>query len=177
VLLLSRTSAEEAQRICARIGQLCLETKEGAALSIALGCATRTSVEENLADVLREAETRMYQQKISSAESRRSALVLSLQQALAEKSHETEEHARNLQRLAVNLAQRVGLSDGEVVTTSLVALLHDIVSWQFPRPSWTSPAAHGGRVAGDEAPLGDRAPHRVLVPRSAGCGCGSAPPP
>lgn len=126
VLLLSRTSAEEAQRICARIGQLCLETKEGAALSIALGCATRTSVEENLADVLREAETRMYQQKISSAESRRSALVLSLQQALAEKSHETEEHARNLQRLAVNLAQRVGLSDGEVVTTSLVALLHDI---------------------------------------------------
>jgi len=53
-------------------------------------------------------------------------LVLSLQQALAEKSHETEEHARNLQRLAVNLAQRVGLSDGEVVTTSLVALLHDI---------------------------------------------------
>lgn len=45
---------------------------------------------------------------------------------MAEKSHETEEHARNLQRLAVNLAQRVGLPDNEVVTTSLVALLHDI---------------------------------------------------
>ena len=68
----------------------------------------------------------MYQRKLSSSQSRRSALVLSLQQALVEKSHETEEHARNLQKLAVSLAKKIGLSDGEVVTTSLVALLHDI---------------------------------------------------
>ena len=126
VLICSRTTAEEAHQICARIGELCREAKGGMVLSIALGCATRVTMDESLADVLREAETRMYQQKISNAESRRSALVLSLQQALAEKSHETEEHARNLQQLAVNLAQRVGLPDSEVVTTSLVALLHDI---------------------------------------------------
>ncbi len=125
VLLLARTDAEEAQQICARIDELSLQSG-AAALSIALGSATKATTEETLADVLREAESRMYQQKISSAQSRRSALVLSLQQALAEKSHETEEHARSLQRLAVSLAQRVGLSDAEVVTVSLVALLHDI---------------------------------------------------
>ncbi|HAI51845.1 MAG TPA: hypothetical protein DCL99_00945, partial [Firmicutes bacterium] len=125
VLLLARTDAEEAQQICARIDELSLQSG-AAALSIALGSATKACTEETLADVLREAESRMYQQKISSAQSRRSALVLSLQQALAEKSHETEEHARSLQRLAVSLAQRVGLSDAEVVTVSLVALLHDI---------------------------------------------------
>jgi len=126
VLICSRTSEGEAHGLCARIGQLCQGSQGAPVLSIALGCATKTNREESLAQVLREAETRMYQQKLNSAESRRSALVLSLQQALAEKSHETEEHARNLQRLAVNLAQRVGLPDSTVETTSLVALLHDI---------------------------------------------------
>ena len=127
LLLLPKTTAEQAQKICLEIDAASQEMNHtGLAPSIALGSATKTVPEENIADVFRSAETNMYQQKISSAQSRRSALVSSLQQALAEKSHETEEHARNLQKRAVNLAQRIGLSDGEVVTSSLVAILHDI---------------------------------------------------
>ena len=67
-----------------------------------------------------------------SEESRRSALLFSLQQALAEKSHETEEHARNLQNLAVALGRRIGLADRELVTVSLAALLHDIGKLAIP---------------------------------------------
>ena len=95
-------------------------------VSIALGCATKTDLARTMEEVMRRAETNMYHHKMSTAQSRRSAMVFSLRQAMAEKSHETEEHARNLQRLAVSLAQRVGLSEGEIVTVSLVALLHDI---------------------------------------------------
>ncbi|NMB02114.1 MAG: diguanylate cyclase [Firmicutes bacterium] len=141
VLVLPRTDSQEAQGICARISSVSSDAKNGVITpSIALGCATRTSLEESISHVLREAETRMYQQKISSAQSRRSALVLSLQQALAEKSHETEEHARNLQKLAVNLAERLGLSDSDVVTSSLVSLLHDIGKLHIrkhPGQAWT----------------------------------------
>ncbi|NMB19377.1 MAG: diguanylate cyclase [Firmicutes bacterium] len=127
LIVLPKTSSLEAQTISTEITERSATTSEfGLTPSIALGYSTKTEPEDDLADVFRRAETSMYQQKMSSAQSRRSALVLSLQQALAEKSHETEEHARNLQRLAVGLAQRMELSDGEVVTSSLVALLHDI---------------------------------------------------
>ena len=127
ILVLPRTSSHEAQTICTAINDSAVAKGEtGLAPSIALGYATKTELEESISDIVRQAETSMYQQKISSAQSRRSALVLSLQQALAEKSHETEEHARHLRGLAMSLARRIGLSDGEVVTCSLAALLHDI---------------------------------------------------
>ena len=109
LLLLPRTDAEQAQKICLEIDRLSQEMDQtGLEPSIAMGLATKTQAAEDIADVFRSAETNMYQHKISSARSRRSALVLSLRQALAEKSHETEEHARNLQTHAVNLAQRIG---------------------------------------------------------------------
>ena len=127
LLLLPRTDAEQAQKICLEIDRLSQEMDQtGLEPSIAMGLATKTQAAEDIADVFRSAETNMYQHKISSARSRRSALVLSLRQALAEKSHETEEHARNSRQHAVNLAQRIGLPDSEVVTSSLVAVLHDI---------------------------------------------------
>jgi diguanylate cyclase (GGDEF)-like protein/PAS domain S-box-containing protein len=127
LLFLPRTESQEAQLICTAINGIALAMRDtGLEPSIALGYATKNEFKQDLSDTVRQAETSMYQQKISTAESRRSALVLSLQQALAEKSHETEAHARHLQVLAVTLAQRLGLSDGEIVTCSLAALLHDI---------------------------------------------------
>ncbi|NLL48218.1 MAG: diguanylate cyclase, partial [Firmicutes bacterium] len=127
LMVLPKTTSLEAQALSSEITRRCRVVREvGLVPSIALGTATKTEQGESLSDVFRRGETNMYQRKLSSSQSRRSALVLSLQQALAEKSHETEEHARNLQKLAVNLAKKIGLSDGEVVTTSLVALLHDI---------------------------------------------------
>jgi len=127
ILVLPRTSSTQAQMICNAINDKTMAMGEvGLVPSVALGYATKTEPEEDMADIIRQAESSMYQQKISSSQSRRSALVLSLQQALAEKSHETEEHARHLQGLAISLAKRMGLSDGEIVTCSLGALLHDI---------------------------------------------------
>ncbi|MGI6149727.1 MAG: diguanylate cyclase [Firmicutes bacterium] len=127
VLLLPRTTAEEAQAICSAIHAMAAaRSRKAVMVSIALGCATKTDLARTMEEVMRRAETNMYHHKMSTAQSRRSAMVFSLRQAMAEKSHETEEHARNLQRLAVSLAQRVGLSEGEIVTVSLVALLHDI---------------------------------------------------
>ena len=127
VMILPCTSSVQAQSMCIEINTRTLANDQAGLIpSIALGYATKTELGGDISSVLRIAETSMYQQKISSAESRRSALVLSLQQALAEKSHETDEHARNLQQLAIKLAKRMGLSDSEIVTSSLVALLHDI---------------------------------------------------
>ena len=121
LLLLPRTDAEQAQKICLEIDRLSQEMDQtGLEPSIAMGLATKTQAAEDIADVFRSAETNMYQHKISSARSRRSALVLSLRQALAEKSHETEEHAASPTH-AVNPAHG---SDSEVVI--LVAVLYDI---------------------------------------------------
>ncbi|MGI6641512.1 MAG: HD domain-containing phosphohydrolase [Limnochordia bacterium] len=133
VMLLPGATGEEAEKMCRAVHELTEKQSElTVMLSISLGCATRASESQSIEDVFREAESNMYQHKMGTAESRRSAMVFSLQQAMAEKSHETEEHARNLQRRAVNLAQRIGLSEGGVVTVSLVALLHDIGKVAIP---------------------------------------------
>jgi len=133
VLLLPRTTTEEAQEICHIIHERAEgRTAAAVSVSVALGCATATSTDSSWEDLFRQAEHNMYQHKMSTAESRRSAMVFSLQQAMAEKSHETGEHARNLQRLAVGLAQRIGPSEGEIVTVSLVALLHDVGKVAIP---------------------------------------------
>ena len=133
ILFLPHTTAVQAQAFCQKIYNLTIaENRTGLRPTVALGYATKTSMDEDITEILRQAETSMYQHKISSEESRRSALLFSLQQALAEKSHETEEHARNLQNLAVALGRRIGLADRELVTVSLAALLHDIGKLAIP---------------------------------------------
>jgi diguanylate cyclase (GGDEF)-like protein/PAS domain S-box-containing protein len=67
VLILSRTTAQEADSILNRINELSSDSRSGGiVLSIALGCATKSSVNDSLSDILREAETRMYQANSSS---------------------------------------------------------------------------------------------------------------
>ena len=56
----------------------------------------------------------------------RGTLVHSLRKALAESTHETEEHSSRMRFLAVELAHTLGLSDNSVDDLSLLCVLHDI---------------------------------------------------
>ncbi|NLJ81357.1 MAG: diguanylate cyclase [Firmicutes bacterium] len=139
-MLLPRTGLAEAEEICALIEKenLKINTK-GPAASIGLGAVCKTKADEDIFELVKIAENRMYRHKMITAQSSRSALVTSLQRTLSERSYETEEHARNMESLALDLGREVGLSDSELNTLSLVALLHDIGKVAVPESILNKP--------------------------------------
>ena len=132
-LLLPNTSDQEAQHLCAVIEQESAKIeRSGPIPSLGLGYATKTSPQQQIIEVLRNAEDRMFRHKMTNAKSSRNILVSSLQRTLAEKSYETEEHARHLQNLALALGEEIGLAEHELTKLSLGALLHDVGKVAIP---------------------------------------------
>ena len=56
--------------------------------------------------ILKQAEDKMYQQKLTSEQSNRSAVITTLERTLIEVSEETELHALRLQALCTRCAKR-----------------------------------------------------------------------
>ena len=132
-IILPNTKLQVAEAVCDRISSACREDSNSPIqLSIALGAATRYDTNIKSEEVLSQAEDRMYRNKLSKQQSLRSSIIASLQQTLAEKSHETEEHAERLQELALGLGQVMGVSNNELDELLLLAKLHDIGKIAIP---------------------------------------------
>jgi diguanylate cyclase (GGDEF)-like protein/PAS domain S-box-containing protein len=114
-------------RICDAIKAACdQEAEDPIKPSIALGCATKEKLSENLQQVVKESEDRMYRQKLLENRSTRSAIIASLKKTLFEKSCETQEHAQRIHQISLKTGQKIGLSANELDDLSLVAILHDM---------------------------------------------------
>ena len=118
-----RTALRFAARVRKVVGQLDIGPVSA---SIALGAGTRISLTQSVADTIQRAESRMFRNKFMEMTSPRGTLVHSLRKALAESTHETEEHSSRMRFLAVELANTLGLSDNSIDDLSLLCVLHDI---------------------------------------------------
>lgn len=127
LLLLFQTSQEAAQIICSRIkAETAKAQVEEIPVRIALGSATKENPEENLYQLLQIAENRMHKQKLLEVKSTRGTIISTLLTTLGEKSHETEAHAWRLQKLALQVGEKIELSLEELDRLSLLLTLHDI---------------------------------------------------
>lgn len=127
VILLPRTDLKVAEEIVRRIKNECALDSEGPIqVSIALGYATKIRAEENIWQVLKEAEEWMYRHKLLQSKSYRNAVISSLKATLFEKSMETEEHAERLKSLSLKTGKELGLTDKQLDELELLAVLHDI---------------------------------------------------
>lgn len=132
-IFLPRTGFKVTSVIIDRIKFACLNaSKDPVHLSIALGAVTKESPSQNIQEVLREAEERMYRSKLLESKSLRASIISSLKRTLFEKSHETEEHTNRLQRVALKIGHALGLSEGELNDLSLLSTLHDIGKIAIP---------------------------------------------
>jgi diguanylate cyclase (GGDEF)-like protein len=118
-----RTALRLAARVRKVVGQLDIGPVPA---SIALGASTRLSLLQLVSETIQRAEGRMFRNKFMEITSPRGTLVHSLRKALAESTHETEEHSGRMRFLAVELAHVLGLSDNSVDDLSLLCVLHDI---------------------------------------------------
>jgi len=144
-IVLPETAERKAMMICERIRKACGEADPSPIQpSIALGVATKEELGREVEGVLKEAESRMYRNKLVESKSARSSIISSLQKTLGERTHETEEHARRLKDLALYMGRALRLSDSQLDDLALLAVLHDIGKIAIPdsillKPSSLSP--------------------------------------
>jgi|GEM_PF-386795 len=132
-IVLPRTGETVASGLIARMRQAFSDAlPDPIPLSVALGMACKTSEAQMVKDVIKEAEDRMYRNKLLERRSAHSFIISSLQKTLWEKTNETEGHARRLQELALRMGQAVRLSEDQMTDLSLLALLHDLGKVAIP---------------------------------------------
>jgi len=127
VIVLPKTSFSETEMIISRIKRACHNSSGNPIpVSIALGAAVKQDLDQDIWEVLKSAEERMYKNKLTESRSAKSNVLTALLNTLNEKSNETEAHAWRLQKLGIELGTEVELSGHELDRLSLMATLHDI---------------------------------------------------
>jgi diguanylate cyclase (GGDEF)-like protein/PAS domain S-box-containing protein len=127
VIFIPKTSFKEAERILRIIQNVKIPVnKSGLYISLSLGCASKVDASQSIEAVMREAEELMYQQKLLDGKSYRNTIVNALLTNLYEKSFETEEHSKRIERYCLSIGKELKLSTREMNELSLLALLHDI---------------------------------------------------
>ena len=133
-IILPRTPQDSADKICERIRMKCEEsTGSKITPSIALGSAVKKDNAEDIAEVIREAENRMYRQKILDDRSVRSDILSSLKKTLFEKSFETEAHTKRMLDLAKRFGKSLSLSSNLQSDLNLLAVMHDMGKIAVPK--------------------------------------------
>lgn len=102
------------------------ETNRELPLSISVGFAARSDHSVSINELFKEADNKMYREKLYQAQSTRSAVVQTLMKMLQVRDFMTEEHADRLQILIVDLASAIDLPERSVTDLRLFAQFHDI---------------------------------------------------
>ncbi|HWQ30804.1 MAG TPA: HD domain-containing phosphohydrolase, partial [Negativicutes bacterium] len=132
-IILPNTSTEKMNDMVSRIKQQCnFESSEPICASIALGAAIKSEGEQDIGDIYKLAEDRMYNNKLIESKSIRNSILASLKKTLEERTHETEAHGQRLKELSTRTGRFLGLYDNELDDLSLLAMLHDIGKIAIP---------------------------------------------
>ncbi len=132
-IILPNTPEEVANKIIERIKQRCRKANRSTEpISLSLGCATKTKKESDIQKIIRHAEDNMYRNKLLERDSISGSIINSLEATLVEKSHETEKHAKRLQKMAKKMGKIIGLPAYKVAELLLLCTLHDIGKIAIP---------------------------------------------
>ncbi|MFZ7120381.1 MAG: HD domain-containing phosphohydrolase [Eubacteriaceae bacterium] len=100
--------------------------------SVSIGYAIKQLPHQNITSIYKKAEDIMYKSKLLKSTSTRSTIIKSLQKALQEKTHETEEHCSRIRYLATKIAKKMSLNDSDIDDVILLSGLHDIGKIAIP---------------------------------------------
>lgn len=146
-ILLPGAEEDVAREVCVRIRSTCDKTRmKPLSPSIALGYATRRNEVGSLEELMKEADDRMYRNKLNVSSSLRSSLIMSLQTSLEEKTFETKAHAERIRATSLAMGRRLGLSENLLDQLSLASVMHDIGKIGIPDSILTKP----GRLTTEE---------------------------
>jgi len=127
IVLLPKVSYQDSLKVIDRIKENCKKTNAGAIpVSLSLGASTKKGISKNISDVIKEAEDRMYRNKMVETRSIHSHFIKSLVKTMEERNYDTKEHIERTKQNAAKLGRALNLPDDKINELSLLAILHDI---------------------------------------------------
>ena len=127
IAILPRTSTRDTKNIISRIKELCKEkSTAGMPISISLGVSTKKSPSENMDDILKEAEDKMYKNKIAESMPIHENLVQSLRSSLKKGDYRSDVRIKKMEDYAVLIGERLNLSSIKIDELKLLMNLHNI---------------------------------------------------
>lgn len=122
-----------AEEICLRISIYCFGLDiQALPLNMSLGYSLVTAENNDFQEITKQAEERMFRNKLFDDSSARSGIVSSLQRALEEKSYETEEHVQRIGDNCLKMGKKLRLNAAKLDELLLLALMHDIGKIAIP---------------------------------------------
>lgn len=147
IIILPNCDRQTAARVFDDIKQASLQANDlMIETSISMGLATKESVDQDINELIREAEDKMYRNKLMESRSARSAFITSLEKTLWTRSYETEEHCQRVQKTAHKIGQSIDLPESDLDNLKLLASLHDIGKIAIPNSILDKP----GRLTVEE---------------------------
>lgn len=147
IMLLPRCDAVTAGRVFERLknatqhlNKLPIET------NLSVGLAIKNSPDQDIREIIKEAEDKMYRHKLLEDKSNRSSFLVSLERTMWTRSHETREHCQRMQSMALQVGRAINLSSSELDDLNLLAALHDIGKIAIPNSILDKP----GQLAFEE---------------------------
>jgi diguanylate cyclase (GGDEF)-like protein/PAS domain S-box-containing protein len=127
IIILPKTTAKDTRDIIRRIKKTCRERSTlDMPLSISLGVSIKRKQEDNIVDILKEAEDKMYKKKISESKPVQESLIESLKESLKKDGEKSEEEDRKKKEYALLLARKLKLSSLKLEELKLLLNLHNI---------------------------------------------------
>jgi diguanylate cyclase len=126
-ILLPKTNAAETEAIIRRINDLIANEKvSNMNLSISFGFDVKTDKEEDIQEVVKNAEDNMYRIKLYENKSLRSKTIDIVMNALVEKSDRELMHSKRVSSLCERIAVELGYDKDHVNQIRIAGLVHDI---------------------------------------------------
>ena len=128
-IILPRTNKDAAQKACRRIEESIYHhniSRPELYLSVSLGVGTSDESDQGLIETFKRADSSMYRNKLNKTNGDGNAMVRSLLSTVGGKDSLTKGYSNKIKEMAVALGKEVGLSQKELATVSVLALVHDI---------------------------------------------------
>ena len=126
-VLMPNTNAEEALQTANKIERLASKEKvENIELSISYGFDTKTSLRQNMTEVLANAENYMYRHKLYERTSTRNKSIEIIMSTLFEKSSRESQHSNRVSAICMAIASKMNLDKDDVNKVRIAGLVHDI---------------------------------------------------
>lgn len=127
VLLLPRTSCQEAEALFSKVDDTALDAQAGLVrLSLSIGWDTKYEADQQVLDVFKSAEDKMYASKLITSPRIRSRMIETIAHTLFQKRAWEEAHAKDVRGLCVRMAEVLSLNAEDAKDLSAAAFYHDI---------------------------------------------------
>lgn len=147
IILLPKTKRIEVEFLARQLQTLETPLQFGdIKLSLSTGSAVRTSMDQDIKDVIKEADQALYYDQLTQSQSTKNKIVQSLLSTLRAKSDETEKHSLRMEKLAQELGRKAGVNNEELNHLAILANIHDIGKITIPEKILNKP----GRLNDEE---------------------------